>query len=206
MTRRSQRGFTLVKVLVALVLMALISLVSWQGLDSVVRVRDHVERDAARNQAALNAIGQLATDISMRAADQSIQATLENSNPQPPSVLPLATTVQKRDNDAMLDVVRQPASGEAGWQAVRWWRAQGRLMRAVAPMGQDIPLPPPGPGLAVMEDVAAFEVRAYIPGQGWQSPPWQARSQRATGLALVITMAAPPGGTAQVYRRILDLL
>ena len=67
--RIAQAGFTLVEVLVALVLMAIVSLVSWQGLDSVVRVRDHVEREAARDQAALNAIGQLTTDIQMRAAN-----------------------------------------------------------------------------------------------------------------------------------------
>lgn len=37
---RQARGFTLVEVLVALVVMAIMSLMAWQGVDSIVRTRD----------------------------------------------------------------------------------------------------------------------------------------------------------------------
>ncbi|MEP7301371.1 MAG: prepilin-type N-terminal cleavage/methylation domain-containing protein [Caldimonas sp.] len=48
MARRRIRGFTLVEVLVAIVVMAIMSLMAWQGVDAVVRSRDanqiHLER------------------------------------------------------------------------------------------------------------------------------------------------------------------
>lgn len=106
--------------------------------------------------------------------------------------------------NAILSVVRTPASGEAGWQTVRWWREQGRLMRALAPAGRDLPLPTPGPGTAVLDDVSAFEIQAYIPGRGWQPPPWP-DSALATGLSVVIALVTPQGGAPRVYRRMVDL-
>lgn len=142
MTLSIQQGFTLVEVLVALVLITIVSLVSWEGLDSMVRVRDHVERDVSREQAAMNAMGQLATDIRMCAADQVIDATQGDMARNERPVLPLAATVQGKGGNAVLDVVRKLASGESGWQTC-WWRKQGRLMRVLAPSGPDSPLPAP---------------------------------------------------------------
>lgn len=47
-SRRSGRGFTLVEVLVALLIMALMAMMSWRGLDAIIRTRDisqsHLER------------------------------------------------------------------------------------------------------------------------------------------------------------------
>ncbi|TDP62749.1 prepilin-type N-terminal cleavage/methylation domain-containing protein [Roseateles toxinivorans] len=47
-TRRGARGFTLVEVLVALLIMALMAMMSWRGLDAIIRTRDisqaHLER------------------------------------------------------------------------------------------------------------------------------------------------------------------
>lgn len=40
-TQRSSRGFTLVEVLVALLLMAILATLAWQALDGVLRARDH---------------------------------------------------------------------------------------------------------------------------------------------------------------------
>jgi len=47
-TRHGSRGFTLVEVLVALLIMALMAMMSWRGLDAIIRTRDisqaHLER------------------------------------------------------------------------------------------------------------------------------------------------------------------
>ncbi|MBT9500469.1 MAG: prepilin-type N-terminal cleavage/methylation domain-containing protein [Burkholderiaceae bacterium] len=47
-TRHGARGFTLVEVLVALLIMALMAMMSWRGLDAIIRTRDisqaHLER------------------------------------------------------------------------------------------------------------------------------------------------------------------
>ena len=47
--RRSHRGFTLVEVLIALALMAVMGGLSWQGLDSLLRSRSAVQAEHARS-------------------------------------------------------------------------------------------------------------------------------------------------------------
>ncbi|MBF2984526.1 prepilin-type N-terminal cleavage/methylation domain-containing protein, partial [Pseudomonas aeruginosa] len=42
-TRRRQAGFTLIEVMVAIMLMAIVSLMAWRGLDSIARASAHLE-------------------------------------------------------------------------------------------------------------------------------------------------------------------
>jgi general secretion pathway protein J len=59
----NDRGFTLVEVLVALLLMAVVSAMAWQGLDAMMRTRD-VTRDVMDRTLKLSrAIGQLEHDV-----------------------------------------------------------------------------------------------------------------------------------------------
>lgn len=65
----NRKGFTLVELLIALALLALMSLLSWRGLESVLRSRDAAMQIQDRNLGITSAINQLAAD-------------LRNSNPQ----------------------------------------------------------------------------------------------------------------------------
>jgi general secretion pathway protein J len=61
--RRSQRGFTLIELLIAISLMALMALMSWRGIDGMVRVQ---EQTRARGDALLGlqvALGQWGADL-----------------------------------------------------------------------------------------------------------------------------------------------
>ena len=40
---RNQQGFTLIEVMVAILLMAVVSLIAWRGLDSVTRADSHLQ-------------------------------------------------------------------------------------------------------------------------------------------------------------------
>lgn len=71
--RRRVTGFTLVEVLVALVVMAIMSLMAWQGVDSIVRARDS-------NQTHLEQTLRLETVISQWEQDL---ASLQDSNVVP---------------------------------------------------------------------------------------------------------------------------
>lgn len=197
-----QRGFTLIEVLVAVVLLAIVSVLAWRGLDSVVRTRDHVQRDAERDDALVRVLGQLQLDMQMRAPD----TVLDGGAAQPVAqrTLPAAVRVDPARNGPALDIVRGPAPG-GRWQRVRWWREGDALRRAVAPGGDAFPLPEPGAGADLLDGVAGFSMQAWIPGRGWVALPDDDTGSAATGLAIVLRLAAPAGGPPQVYRRVVAL-
>src|SRR5690606_3560545 len=59
----SQQGFTLIEVLVALALMALLSVISWQALDLVERSSGRLNASTDDTQALLRVLGQIESDI-----------------------------------------------------------------------------------------------------------------------------------------------
>lgn len=58
-TRRRQAGFTLIEVMVAIMLMAIVSLMAWRGLDSIARASAHLEDSTEQGAALLRALNQL---------------------------------------------------------------------------------------------------------------------------------------------------
>ncbi|MFT3819471.1 MAG: prepilin-type N-terminal cleavage/methylation domain-containing protein [Rubrivivax sp.] len=78
MTRRQRRarGFTLVEVLVALFVMALMAALAWQGVDGVLKSRD-ASRDAVDRSLLLTALmSQWETDLQMLQADTGVPSAL----------------------------------------------------------------------------------------------------------------------------------
>ena len=51
----SQRGFTLIEVMVAIMLMALVSMIAWRGLDSVTRADQHLQASTEQTEVLLRA-------------------------------------------------------------------------------------------------------------------------------------------------------
>ena len=202
--KRRQQGFTLIEVLVALVLMAVVSLVSWRGLDSVVRIREHVERDAQRDAAILRVMGQLERDVQWRAPDYVLQGGAATAAAAP-ALLPAGIQVlQSSSSGIAFEVVRAPSGQPGGWQRIRWWLEAGTLRRAIAEASDRFPLPAPGPGATVLENVIGFGVRAYVPGQGWTQATLSNSAQTASGLEFVVEMAVPSGNPSR-YRRLVSL-
>ncbi|WP_197513462.1 PulJ/GspJ family protein [Bordetella bronchialis] len=201
-TRSGQRGFTLIEVLVAIALLAIVSVLAWRGLDSVVRTRDHVRRDAERDDALIRVLGQLQRDMQMRAPDTVLDGGTAQAVVR--RILPAALRVDPARGGAQLDIVRT-AAPDGRWQHVRWWRDGDALRRAAGPGAQAFPLPEAGPGADVLDGVLDFAVQAWIPGRGWIALPDNGDGEAATGLAFVLRLAAPVGSQALVYRRVVAL-
>jgi general secretion pathway protein J len=58
------RGFTLVEVLVALLIMAILATMGWQGVDGMVRARDISQENAERTLRLTTVVGQWEQDLS----------------------------------------------------------------------------------------------------------------------------------------------
>src|SRR5476651_151608 len=63
----SQKGFTLIEVMVAIMLMAVVSLMAWRGLDSVTRADSHLQASTEQTETLLRALNQLERDVALRA-------------------------------------------------------------------------------------------------------------------------------------------
>jgi general secretion pathway protein J len=106
----ARRGFTLVEVLVAMLIMAVLSMVTWQGLDGILRARDG-------SRAALDRTQRLATVVVQW--EQDLQALFETQ----------AVPALHFDGRS----VRMTRRAEGGVRLVVWSLREGRWQRWVGP-------------------------------------------------------------------------
>jgi general secretion pathway protein J len=201
--RRTAAGFTLVEVLVALVVMSLLAVMAWQGVDGMVRARD-------ASQQRLDATLRLNTALAQWQQDLlAVQQT--------PAVPGL------RFDGASLQLTRRTP---AGLQLVVWSLRDGRWLRWSAPAGtssrdlrehwlrsQQLQGAEAGQ-LVVLEGVASWNVQYFRaddnawsnaqssgdlePAEGGASAPQQSTLPR--GVRLQVVFAEGSGFVGSVQR------
>lgn len=179
--RKAQAGFTLIEVLVAVTLMALVSLLAWRGLSQVASTRQWLEDSARDNEIVVRTLGQLDRDLSLAQGGGNANDVEQDGNPLPPGV----AVVQPAGNPAELDIVRSSAVDDGGWQRVVWKIRNGALWRYTGTSGARYPLPAPDQGAVLMPGVSAIGIRVWITGQGWVGMPAKV-SGKATGVEVTL--------------------
>lgn len=192
--RRSLHGFTLVEVIVALALMALLASLSWQGIASVADAKRASDERVNRTLRAGTVLAQWEQDLSQ----------LHDT----PAVPALAF------DGATLRLVRRQSEG---LQVVAWALREGRWMRWASPVvtraaalqeqwitSQQLLGNEPNQ-LVLWEGLAAWQVYYYringwsnaqssgdivAPAGSASAPP---REQLPTGVRVVLTLQGPPG-------------
>jgi general secretion pathway protein J len=195
---RSQQGFTLIEVMVAIMLMALVSLIAWRGLDSVTRADQHLQASTEQTEVLLRALNQMQRDISLR-------ASVELTAPDTPTDEGLAAvTVRSSDSKGFrLDVIRSaPVAGD-GLQRVRWWLKGDSLYRAAAPARNRFPLPAAKEGVVVLTGVSDLQVRVWETDKGWRQLSGN-RREDPTGLEIKLVRQTPQG--VERYRQVMGPL
>ncbi|HLT98666.1 MAG TPA: prepilin-type N-terminal cleavage/methylation domain-containing protein [Burkholderiaceae bacterium] len=193
--RTAQGGFTLLEVLIALTLMAVLSMLSWRALDSTARSSEHLEAYASDTMALLRALGQVESDLTQHVGTDVLPpAAADDDKPREASVLPPGVRWQA----SQLSIVRETQEG--GWQEVVWQLDAGRLMRAAGLSAVTLPLPEASQAETMLTGVSAFTVRAWVPGQGW-SATTAANPQRARGMEITLSMS----GSGESFRKVVVL-
>ena len=196
-----QAGFTLIEVMIAITVMAILSVICWRALDSVTRTEERLRNADAELTADLRVLQQLQRDIEMRADDELRNGMLKPAD-APQRLLP-PSLVSTRDPGGhfTLEITRRVGSAGDRWQRVRWYQQGATLRRASGAPGVHYPLPVPEPGSAVIvaEGVTRFDMRAWQPRSGWTALPMQQDALPAQGVELTVQLAD------RQYRRVLPL-
>lgn len=195
---KSQQGFTLIEVMVAIMLMALVSVIAWRGLDSVTRADQHLQASTEQTEGLLQALNQMQRDISLR-------ASVELAEPGTAKDAGLAAvTVRSSDSKGFrLEVIRSaPATGD-GLQRVRWWLKGDSLYRAAAPARDRFPLPAAKDGVVVLAGVSDLQVRVWDKDKGWRQLSGNKREE-PLGLEISLVRQTPQG--VERYRQVVGPL
>ncbi|WP_459618327.1 PulJ/GspJ family protein [Bordetella sp. 2513F-2] len=190
---RAQRGFTLIEVLVAVALMALVSLMAWRGLAQVATTREAIGRNAEDNDMVIRTLGQM---------DRDLAETYLGSGTSVRTMLPAGVTVPPGSGAPQLRIVRAAPGLPGWWQQVVWQLRPDGLWRYAGAPGDRYPLPEPQSGALVLPDVTAMQVRAWVPGRGWAALP-AALPAPATGLD--VSLQRRVGSVTRPYNRIVVL-
>ncbi|MCL4746530.1 MAG: prepilin-type N-terminal cleavage/methylation domain-containing protein [Burkholderiaceae bacterium] len=182
--RRAASGFTLVELLIAISLMAVLAVLGWRGLDSVLSSRERIV-DASDSLRALSvAFHQIDEDLRL-----SWPVRLRKL-----SVVPIGFGAAQGGASADLQLVREQASelAPAQLQRVIYRVRAGVLERGFAQWVSAGPDAPDAPGARdytwqpLLSGVSALQMRGWIDGQGWiAAATIAARSGAATPQGLV---------------------
>ena len=215
-----QPGFTLIEVMIAIVILAVLSLIAWRGLDSMGRANTQLQLRTEEAERLMHALQQIERDLAWRTTIELPSAVADAASqekepavPEPQRVpgvadpvflLPTGMEVRRLNQTPFLiEFVRAAPPGR--WQRVQWWLQSGTLYRAAgsAVAAYPIPAPQAADRVAVLEGIASFEVRAWEPEQGWRRLPATVQARRAaSGLELILGVRRSAGPAMQ-YRRVL---
>ncbi|MFY0751516.1 type II secretion system protein GspJ [Pseudomonas marginalis] len=201
--KRSEQGFTLIEVMVAIMLMAVVSVIAWRGLDSVTRADQHLQASSEQTEVLLRALNQLQRDISLRASVE-LNAPEPSKNSAEKLDGLAAVTVRSSDSKGFrLDIIRSaPVAGD-GLQRVRWWLKGDSLYRAAAPARDRYPLPAAKDGVVVLSGVRDLQVRVWEADKGWRQLSGN-RREDPLGLEISLVRETPQG--VERYRQVVGPL
>lgn len=200
---KRQQGFTLIEVMVAIMLMAFVSLIAWRGLDSVSRADSHLQASTAQTEALLRTLNQLERDLALRANIELAEPIKPVSEEQADETVP-AVTVRSSDSKGFrLDVIRAAPGQNGELQRVRWWLKGDTLYRAQAASRSQYPLPAPTEGVALLGEVSAANVRVWQADKGWRQLSGN-RQENPLGIELSLTRQTPQG--TERYRQVFGPL
>jgi general secretion pathway protein J len=193
---RGVRGFTLIELLVAIAILAVVAILSWRGLDQIMRGRDTITRSMADERVFAQMFDQMRIDCRQAASDDEAGAA--------------AISLE----GGVLQIVRAfavPPGAAPRLQVVRYRVTEGRVVRYASPpianLGELRRALRGGESgnwnaLPMMGGVGSISARLYVPKVGWTSSMQDVRAQLT---ANVNNLKVPQLGNAPLPRSVTGL-
>lgn len=165
------RGFTLIELLVAIAILAVVAILSWRGLDQIVRGRDTITHSMAEERVFAQMFDQMRIDCRRAASDDEAGAPAISLD------------------GGVLQIVRAfavPPGAAPRLQVVRYRVTGGRMVRYASPplanLGELRRALRGGESdnwteLPMMHGVGSISARLYVPKTGWTSDMQDVRAQ-----------------------------
>jgi len=178
--RRSGNGFTLLELLIAITVLATVSMIAWRGLDTLISTRARLAPEGEDVRSLLIVFGQLERDLA-----GTINPRFFARTTSPVGV----TTVAGQPALAITRIAPLPTDGATALQVVGYRVDEGVLVRSASrPMrGRGALAAEEITNVRILEGVKSLRVRLWREGLGWIDP-------LAPGTATPVTSAAPPVG------------
>lgn len=178
-------GFTLVEVLAALLIMALLALMSYRGIGQSVAARARVQGEMQQTRELVLALVQLETDINQRLPEVAWGAQSNLSAP-----LPRALEVRVQESSGLSLTILRGNLGERGEmlaQRVTYTVEQGVLVRYASAPAAHWPVTDTPDRLAFELCAQKLSARVNVSGV-WYALPLDpgVRTAPATGLEIVV--------------------
>lgn len=166
--RQSQRGFTLLEIMIALTIFAVISTLAWQILDGAMRTSNATDRNASRLNQIQRAWSLLERDFFQQ------QARAPRNEPD----------VFRQDDNAIELTTLNGVSGHVQLERVRWRFEDHRLWRDVWPT-IDSPAGVKPEAVPIVSEVKSAQWRFF--SGSWQKH-WRESGHQPDGVELTLTM------------------
>ncbi|HWT71977.1 MAG TPA: prepilin-type N-terminal cleavage/methylation domain-containing protein [Oxalicibacterium sp.] len=180
-------GFTLVEMLIAIGILAMIAVLGWRSMDGMLRSRSALTDSMQQLRALQRSFAQMQDDCAQLAGADAIG--------------PIVALQIQPDRLALVRNVFTPEQ-PTQLQAVVYYVAGGMLKRRVSPVSRDLPAlqrflqqAEGGIDLPLQGDVHAMSLRAW--GRGWQSQISPA--QPARGVEVILQMGRGAGAVRRLF-------
>ena len=188
MDKRSSRGFTLVELLVAITILAIVAVLGWRGLDAIVRERVGLTQDLEQARGIQLAFAQMQSDCSrvVQPSDVGGRTTLAADSEN----LTLVRTVFADNQPTQLQVV---AYRVRDGRLTRYESAPTRDLREIDKAWQAVLSDTVPQGVPLQSGVGGMLVQSWFAN----TPGWRAMNAPPTGTTVNTTNttnAAMPTG------------
>ncbi len=162
------RGFTLLELLVAIAILAVVAVIAWQGLSTLLATRARLDPEVDDARAVIAAFGQMEEDL----AQVPVNAALFELPAQPVRVFSL-------DGQPALEIVRlapsPDGSGASALQPLLYRVHDGRLERDSGPVQRNMAVTVAvdasnWTSVDLLPGIDAMAVRAWKANAGWVAP------------------------------------